>query len=225
MIFALLTGCIAGIIHVLSGPDHLAAVAPLAARRRYKVWKTGLLWGLGHTWAVWLIATAAVLARNAMPLDVISGWGDRLVGVALIFIGLMSLRRALSFRVHYHEHEHDNERHAHFHIHKRTHDDGRAHTHEHSHVPFGVGLLHGVAGGAHFVAILPAVALPSLASGVSYVAGYGIGTILAMTMFAWAVGRVIAPWMRRHSTAYNVTLTFISLVAVAVGVFWLVNAT
>ena len=147
-----------------------------------------------------------------------------MVGVVLILIGLASLRRALSVRVHYHEHDHGGERHAHFHIHKKVHEQSDRQRHQHTHVPLGVGLLHGVAGGSHLVAVLPAIALPSLASGFAYVAGYGIGTIVAMIAFAWTIGRVTRLWMQRRAAAYNVVLSCLSLVAVAVGVLWLVHA-
>ena len=40
-----LTGIVAGIVHVLTGPDHLAAVAPLAVRRPKRAWLPGVRWG------------------------------------------------------------------------------------------------------------------------------------------------------------------------------------
>jgi len=48
MLAATLAGLAAGLIHVLSGPDHLAAVAPLAGGRG-RAWRAGFLWGLGHS--------------------------------------------------------------------------------------------------------------------------------------------------------------------------------
>ena len=54
--FALLAGFAAGLLHVFSGPDHLAAVAPLASNRARGQWLTGLQWGIGHTMGVLLIA-------------------------------------------------------------------------------------------------------------------------------------------------------------------------
>ena len=35
------TGLLAGCFHVLSGPDHLAAVAPLALSSRTRAWREG----------------------------------------------------------------------------------------------------------------------------------------------------------------------------------------
>ena len=89
--FAFLRRPCAGLLHVFSGPDHLAAVAPLAAdRRRRNQWRTGLQWGVGHTAGVVLIAPAAAVVREQLPLDAISAYSERIVGVALI-VGVWGL--------------------------------------------------------------------------------------------------------------------------------------
>ncbi len=49
--FALFAGVGAGLPHVFWGPDHLAAVAPLAADTDRTHWCAGLQWGIGHTFA------------------------------------------------------------------------------------------------------------------------------------------------------------------------------
>ena len=64
--FAFFAGLAAGLLHVFSGPDHLAAVAPLAADERSRPqWRAGLQWGLGHTVGVLLIAGLLLLASRA----------------------------------------------------------------------------------------------------------------------------------------------------------------
>ena len=65
MFAAALAGLTAGLIHVLSGPDHLAAVAPLA-NDRSRAWRTGFLWGLGHSGGVFAVA---LLASQCPDLD------------------------------------------------------------------------------------------------------------------------------------------------------------
>ena len=60
----------------------------------------------------------------------------------------------------------------------------------HGHASFAVGLLHGVAGSSHFFGVLPALALPTPAASFGYIAAFGLGTVVAMTAFAGAVGRV-----------------------------------
>ena len=48
MLQTIIAGLTAGAVHVLAGPDHLAAVAPLAANGKVSPWRSGLYWGLGH---------------------------------------------------------------------------------------------------------------------------------------------------------------------------------
>ena len=85
----LVTGALAGFVHVLSGPDHLAAVAPMAVVDRDRGWLSGWTWGLGHAAGVVVIAILAVLLRDLLPpIEMISAWSERIVGVALIAVGL-----------------------------------------------------------------------------------------------------------------------------------------
>ena len=60
--FAFIAGLAAGLLHVFSGPDHLAAVAPLVADTERGRWRTGLQWGVGHTVGVLLIALLLLFA-------------------------------------------------------------------------------------------------------------------------------------------------------------------
>ena len=103
---ALLSGAVAGIVHVLSGPDHLAAVTPIVAVDPRRSWRVGLSWGLGHATGVWAIAAAALLFKSALPLGLLARWSEWLVGGVLIAVGLWTLRKALHHRIHYHEHVH-----------------------------------------------------------------------------------------------------------------------
>lgn len=225
MIVLLVTGILAGAVHVVSGPDHFAAVAPLATQSRTRPWIAGLRWGLGHATGVLAISAAALLLREALPLERFSAWSERLVGVALIGVGLWGLRLALRERVHRHRHEHGGRPHEHVHFHRHGHAGPGSHRHEHA--AFGVGALHGFAGSAHFLAVLPALALPSRAAAAVYLTGYGTGSVAAMTLFT-----VIFGWILQRSTRsdthsdgsiYRKVTAAVSSVAVTLGVFWLVR--
>src|SRR5436190_2724165 len=85
--FAFFAGLAAGLLHVFSGPDHLAAVAPLAADSDRGSWRAGLQWGFGHTAGVLMIAALLLIVRDQLPLDAISAYSERIVGVALIAVG------------------------------------------------------------------------------------------------------------------------------------------
>lgn len=52
-------------------------------------WRSGFSWGLGHTGGVWLVGLLAVLLRDSLPLEGLSAWSARVVGVMLIGIGIL----------------------------------------------------------------------------------------------------------------------------------------
>ena len=90
-----ITGALAGFFHVLAGPDHLAAVGPLAIEGRRRGWLAGWTWGIGHASGVVVVAALAVLLRDLLPpIDTISAWSERIVGAALIGVGFWALRRS-----------------------------------------------------------------------------------------------------------------------------------
>src|SRR5215204_5321768 len=182
----LLTGAAAGLFHVLTGPDHLAAIAPIAADERKRGWLAGCTWGIGHASGVVVVAVIAVLLRELLPsVDIISAWSERVVGAALIGIGLWALRRRARIEPSAHRHGHV----SHNHLHVQA---GPAWVRRlgHAHASFCMGVLHGIAGSSHFFGVLPALALPTRGSALLYVAAFGGGTVIAMTAFAAAVGAI-----------------------------------
>ena len=64
MLVEVVAGLAAGALHVWSGPDHLAAVAPLAVRGRRRSWAVGMRWGIGHSAGVAAVALFLVWAHN-----------------------------------------------------------------------------------------------------------------------------------------------------------------
>jgi sulfite exporter TauE/SafE len=55
---------------------------------------------------------------------------------------------------------------------------------------FGIGIIHGFAGIAHFLLLLPVLGFQAESEGMNYVAGFGIGTVLAMTAYALVLGKL-----------------------------------
>jgi ABC-type nickel/cobalt efflux system permease component RcnA len=229
-------GVLAGVLHVISGPDHLAAVAPLAAADRTRAWRQGLMWGIGHSSGTWVLAAVALAFREALNVDAISTWSERLVGLVLIAIGIWSLQRALRTRVHIHAHTHDGSTHVHAHTHdtETSHPPHAAqphnphsrashsHTgHSHTHGALGVGTIHGLAGTSHLLGVLPALALPTRTGAVSYVVAFGVGSIIAMTLFAAAVGVLASRSGRLGPRAGQYFVVAASILAMCVGVYWI----
>jgi len=219
---AALVGLLAGGIHVFAGADHLAAVAPLAARGRSGAWRTGFRWGLGHAGGVTIVGAAAIALEDALPIESMTSWSERLVGVILIGIGVWAATRALAaLRAdratadHVHDHA---EGHGH-----GPHGQGHRHLHD-ARAALAVGLVHGTAGGGHILGILPALALPTRAAAIGYLVAFGVGTVAAMTTFSAAMGRVGRRASLGGRRAYAGLLGACAAMSIAVGVWWLAVA-
>ncbi|MBM3281091.1 MAG: nickel transporter, partial [Candidatus Handelsmanbacteria bacterium] len=124
----LFAGTAAGVLHVLTGPDHLATVGTLAVEERRRTWATGLVWGVGHTSGVWIVGVLVLVLRALLPLEQMASWSDRLASVGLIAIGLWGLYRGLARQIHTHEHEHEGKAHHHHHAHALS-RAGHSHSH------------------------------------------------------------------------------------------------
>lgn len=218
MILPSLSGLVAGTIHVVSGPDHLAAVAPLAAEGKTGSWRIGFRWGLGHSSGVLLVGLAAILLREVLPMDLISGWAERLVGIVLIGIGIWGLKKTYSAHIHTHQHEHNGETHTHIHFHQKKKEHNK---HSHIHTAFAIGTLHGLAGSSHFLGVLPALAFPTRAEAVAYLLFFGIGTIISMSVFSTIIGEISRRFAGGTLKAYKITMGSLSCIAIAVGIVWL----
>jgi hypothetical protein len=216
---------VAGSVHVLAGPDHLAAVAPLAMRGAGRAWLRGAQWGIGHLLGVGVLTSLTWWLRDLLPLEWISGVSEQLVGIVLIAMGLWVLRMALRNRVHAHVHEHDEHTHLHIHAHGSTVPHPSTTAHRHSHVSLWFGVLHGIAGGAHLLAVLPALAFPTRLDAGGYLFGYGLGTVGAMVGFAAILGMVSARAIVASRKLYRTLTATTGVVAVVVGAVWLISST
>ena len=210
------TGALAGLFHVLSGPDHLAAVAPLAIAGERRGWLAGWTWGAGHASGVAAVAVLAVLLRDRLPpIAIISHWSERLVGLALIGIGVWALRRSARIRTSVHLHGIVSHRHLHV-------SGGPAWLRRlsHAHAAFYMGILHGVAGSSHFFGVLPALALPTMGAALTYIAAFSVGTVAAMTAFAAAVGYTGSS-IPDAPGAKRAMMVAAAVLAIGVGSVWL----
>ncbi|HKV11297.1 MAG TPA: High-affinity nickel transporter [Thermoanaerobaculia bacterium] len=197
-------GLLAGLVHALSGPDHLSAVAPLVVDAPRRRWLMGLFWGIGHSLGVWAVGLLALGLRGIFPVESVSSWSERLVGVMLIGLGLWGLHRAFAARLPRQPHEHGSQ--------KRP---GRA--------AMWIGSLHGLAGSSHLLGVLPALALPSRTAALAYVAGFGIGAVVAMTAFSSALGLFATRLTARSGMAYQALLGSFSAAAIVIGGYWLIS--
>ncbi|MCX6151273.1 MAG: sulfite exporter TauE/SafE family protein [Ignavibacteriales bacterium] len=218
---AIISGFAAGFLHVLSGPDHLAAIAPLAAEKRKSTWNIGLRWGLGHTSGVFIIGVLLIIFRDLIPFYIFSSFSEKLVGIILIGIGLWGLQKVFTNKIHVHEHEHNGITHKHFHSHTHTANNDKPSTHFHTHTALAVGLLHGLAGSSHIFGVLPALAFSNKVQSIEYLISFGMGTILAMMAFSQLIGISSNYFVNKQINFYKGLMFGFSIVAIGVGIVWI----
>ncbi|HUF29557.1 MAG TPA: sulfite exporter TauE/SafE family protein [Gemmatimonadaceae bacterium] len=208
----IVTAVILGAQHTLA-PDHVAAVSVFASQRPswQRALGLGARWGVGHSLTIVLLGSALVLSGAHIPLAWESSI-ERLVGVALVLVGCASIWRAARSPRRWHEH--DGVRHAHPPMVR-----GARHDRDHRAL-LGIGMLHGVAGTGALVIAIPLAAAGSPARSMMFLASFGIGTIVAMSVFAAAAGAVFGRAARR-SAAMERGLGFAAGAgSVLVGVWW-----
>lgn len=229
--FPLFAGIIAAVLHVISGPDHLAAVTPFAIESKKKAWKVGLFWGVGHLLGMLSIGILFLFFKELIPIEKISEHSEQFVGVILMGLGgWIFLKIFKEEKKHQHIHVHSNGNpiiHEHSHIHTTE----KTHQHQHPNLKQGniaslsVGFVHGLAGVAHFLLFLPVIGFSSTIDSVKYIIGFGIGTLLAMISFAMVIGKLSDYSKNEHNATFFKGIRLAGgLFAFIIGVYWvLVN--
>ena len=177
MLISILTGFAAGALHVISGADHLVSIAPSSIRLPRAALKSGLAWGIGHSMGVLVISTVAILLKDLAQIERMSSFAEFMVGITLLVVGILAIKQSLGLNIHTHKHHHKNgSAHEHMHLHFR----GKRKHGRHTHAATGLGILQGLAGASHVLAVIPALALPPIGA-VAYLTAYLFGSIVAMS--------------------------------------------
>lgn len=210
------TALVLGSVHALEA-DHVTAVTAFAARNpgvRNAV-RFGLRWAAGHGAAVLVIGSALIVLERELPETLTSGL-ERLVGAALIGLGVWTLLGARRLHAHVHTHtDGTTHEHVHAHILSRRHD--------HRHGATSVGLLHGAAGAGAASALVPLAAVDDPAGGVIYLALFGVGTIAGMALYALLAGFIFGQTAGVSVRLARGVAVAAGTVTIAVGAIWLVR--
>ena len=153
---AAIAGLGSGAVHAVAAPDHVLSLAPLSVGTVRRGWRVGLLWGIGHGAGTLVAALALLFVFAAVELPGIEAWAERIAGLALVGLGAWGLVRR-----------------------NASAGSGAAP----SKGIAMVGLVHGLTGAAALLLLLPAVVGGSALHRVIYLAGFTIGSTLAMASF------------------------------------------
>ena len=209
----LLTALVAGFAHALE-PDHMAAVTTFVSRRPRPLQAVGfgLRWGVGHSASI-LVVGVALVALNLRVPDGLTRGLEFGVGGMLLALGLWLLWSVLHERAHRLAGGH-----------AATPDDAAAHAHGHRHGTLWVGMAHGLAGTAPLVALLPAATTRSGWTAAAYLLFFGVGTTLAMGLYAAAAGLVFHRAGARTPTLGGALRALTAVGSATLGVVWMMGA-
>ena len=93
---------------------------------------------------------------------------------------------------------------------------------QNSFTSFSIGVVHGLAGIAHFILFLPVLGFKSQLESVTYILGFGSGIILAMTTFAIIIGKISSFSKHGHNEFFfNGIRLGGGVFAAVIGIYWL----
>lgn len=199
-------------------PDHLAAVSTLASAEHGGLragLRLGVFWGLGHSISLLLVGGTLALLGAQMPTK-LGLFFELAVAAMIVTLGMRAVLKAVREGRGGDEH---------------THAHGQLmHTHtapsEHLHLsrwtlttrPLLIGLMHGLAGSGALTALVLAE-LPTATERLSYIALFGIGSVVGMSLLTGLAG---VPMMRlaRAPRLAAALLLFIGMFSTGVGAWW-----
>ncbi|KAF7841241.1 uncharacterized protein G2W53_003539 [Senna tora] len=179
------TGFLAGCLHTLSGPDHLAALAPLSiGRTRMESAAVGALWGCGHDAGQVIFGLIFLLLKDRLHIEIIRTWGTRVVGLTLLVIGAMGIREASEVPtpcVALENGECDVS------VYESLDSPTVGKKKKIGFATFATGIVHGLQPDA-LMMVLPALALPSRLAGAAFLIMFLLGTVVAMGSYTVFLG-------------------------------------
>ena len=157
---------------------------------------------------------ALVLSGLSVPQSV-TGWAELAVGVMLVLLGIWAARASRRLHVHA-PHDHGGNAHLHSHApkqhpHSHVHGDSAR---RHRHLSTIVGAIHGLAGTAPVVALIPVTLMPTRWGALGYLA---VGTYSALA--AVAAARAASSAALARTVAVGTAAA-----SLTVGAWWIVRA-
>ncbi|XP_047060521.1 uncharacterized protein LOC124667260 [Lolium rigidum] len=217
------TGFLAGCLHTLSGPDHLAALAPLSiGRSPVESAAVGALWGCGHDAGQVMFGLLFLGLKDRLHIEILRTWGTRVVGLTLMVIGAIGIREAtqaapcVAAALDGGAHQHGGNS-----LEKAL-MSGGGKKKEISFATFATGIVHGLQPDALMI-ILPALAMPSRAAGAAFLGMFLVGTVMSMASYTVLIGTCTEALRERVPRITEKLTWAASLVAISMGIAIIVS--
>lgn len=228
MFSLLLMGLGLGLLHALDA-DHVMAVSALSNRKPSlrRTLKFSANWAIGHGSVLILLGLLFFGLGIALP-ESIQKLAESSVGVLLIGLGLACFwqfhKEKVVLNKHTHEHSDGSIEHTHLHVHNHDKKLENSQQVKEAHTPVMVGVLHGLAGSAPALALIPAMMQTSLLEAMGYLVLFSAGVLFSMVAFGLSFGLVQKKLQQKSVKVFNWSRKVIASAAVGIGFYWLSQA-
>ncbi|XP_004231046.1 chloroplast protein FOR GROWTH AND FERTILITY 1 [Solanum lycopersicum] len=213
-------GFFAGCLHTLSGPDHLAALAPLSiGRTPMESAAVGALWGCGHDAGQLIFGLLFLLLKDRLHIEVIRTWGTRVVGFTLLVIGAMGIKEASEVATPCVALENGD---CDVSVYEGIDTPVIGKKKKIGFATFATGIVHGLQPDA-LMMILPALALPSRVAGAAFLGMFLVGTVIAMGSYTVFIGSCSQALKDRVPRITEKLTWASSLIAIGLGIAIIVS--
>ncbi|MAT50444.1 MAG: hypothetical protein CMK32_04585 [Porticoccaceae bacterium] len=207
-------GALNGLVHALDA-DHVLAVSAVAMQgeaRRRRVLFTALEWALGHGASLLFIALMVLGLGMAVP-ERLAHVAEVLVGVILIAVGVSLLRGIYRGQLHASAHKH-----PHLPVHFHLHRDGHRRLGDHKSVL--IGIVHGIAGSAPLLAVLPLVIQSRFVLATGYILIFTGFVAVMMCAFGGLLGLFIKKLQARYRNGVGALQCLVAVQSLVFGGLW-----
>jgi nickel/cobalt exporter len=196
-------GMMVGIFHAFDA-DHVVAMATLINQKSKKkqVLKYAIKWGGGHGGILLLLGCLLAFVGIELPRWFVH-YSEIMVGVLLIYLGC---RLWFFLKTHTQMAQ------------KNSTDKLPEHDQMHDHAPLFIGMLHGVAGSAPVLALLPNMLESNF---LLHIGLFSLGCLLGMFCFGLALGSFQTYLKNFNSGISNVFARLLSIASISLGAYWI----
>lgn len=182
-----------GCIHAMDA-DHVCTVSSVIFNKKpfRELMNLAYKWALGHSFTLFCLASLMYIMKSGIDLFQFS-WGERIVGLAMI---------ALSSWILFNEFKRNKEPHEAHNFSGKT--------------LFGIGVLHGAAGTAAILIMIPVALAGSFFSVMGYVLFFSAGMILAMASYSFLIYKLV--WLKTLSVHLSPVRRITALLTLGVGI-------
>jgi hypothetical protein len=206
LLSVLFLGMMVGIFHAFDA-DHVVAMATLANQKSKKkhILLYAIKWGGGHGGTLLVLGCLLVFVGIELPSWFVH-YAEVMVGLLLIYLGIRLWLFLTANRTQDHLAKNSG---------KTTNKDVK-----HDHAPLFIGMLHGVAGSAPILALLPSMLESQF---LLHVLLFSVGCLLGMFCFGLALGTLQA-YIKQLNTGFSLIFArLLSVSSIGLGSYWIFN--